>query len=83
MKYLAIFSALLFFGTSVFAQQNQCGYDKQQELFLQQDPEGYDIYMQAHRNVQELLPARAAARSTLPTETCEDGVRIIPIYMHI
>jgi len=79
------FSFLLcFFITfSSFAQQNQCGYDRQVELQQQQDPEGYDLYMQAHRNVLEAMPALAATRSTSPTETCAEGIRIIPIYMHI
>ena len=41
------------------------------------------LYKQAQRAALEALPLVAELRSTVPTESCPDGIRIIPIYFHI
>lgn len=53
------------------------------EEFYLSEPEAFDLYRQAEQYAEDMLPVVAAMRTTDPTEMCPDGVRIIPIYMHV
>lgn len=84
MRHFCLLIFPVLFAISVFAQQHtHCGTDEKLQIFLAEDPEGYSLFEQAQHNALAALPEARANRSTSPTESCPDGIRIIPIYFHI
>lgn len=50
---------------------------------MQTEPDAYALNEDALRNAMDAMPEVIAARTTDPTESCPDGVRIIPVYLHV
>lgn len=62
---------------------NKCGTDERELSLLQTEPDAYAWQEEAMRNAMDAMPEAIAARITDPTESCPNGVRIIPIYFHV
>ncbi|MEX0813729.1 MAG: zinc-dependent metalloprotease [Chitinophagales bacterium] len=79
---LAVFVSLLPAQENTF--QAPCLYDQLEAEFKAEEPEAYALYQLAHqRAAAELAVKQQSKRSTPATASCPDGIRIIPLYIHI
>lgn len=86
MRILSLLNCLIFILPTLSIAQtdhSRCGFESHMEQFYLSEPDAFDLHRQAEQYAEQMLPEVAAMRATDPTEMCPDGIRIIPVYMHV
>jgi hypothetical protein len=82
--FLLAYSVIAFSALGQANDYQRCKFDEIELEMSRKDPHNYALHQLALQNAyDELKQNRPQSRSTPATASCPNGIRVIPIYMHV